>query len=183
MLGQCSLGRHVQPPPSTPPPRPCARVALWVTWGRQVTANGGRCLTRVAERWSRASGGGSQSLASSHCIPDCSSPEAPNLTRHGQAVGGGSRSGGGLRGRWGPRARAGSWLETHSGSRGRLLRLPTPQHGDPGQVSRALDATTSRCPAQGPASPPGSWSGAEVGVGRPSTATFRLPCPHLGQLP
>lgn len=67
-----ALGATRRPPcidpaplPSHPPSPPLApaRVALWVTRGRQVTANGGGLLTRVARRRSRAAGGASRSRA------------------------------------------------------------------------------------------------------------------------
>ncbi|MEJ1280098.1 hypothetical protein NN561_011038 [Cricetulus griseus] len=124
-------GATYRPPRIDPAP---LRAALWVTRGRQVTANGGGRLTRVARERSRAAGGASRSLAGRRCTPGCGSPEAPGLTRHGQAGGGGGRGGGGeLRGCWGPGARAGSWLETLSGCGGRFGRHPAAKHGDPGQ--------------------------------------------------
>lgn len=91
------------------------------------------------------------------------------MTRHGKAGGGGSRGGGELRGRWGPGARAGSGLEILSGCGGRFGQLTAAQHGDPRQVSRALDATASQCPAGGLAAQ------GRGGVGGSTTGTSSLP--------
>jgi hypothetical protein len=61
--GTVWLGRHA-PPSRTDPASPApARVAFWVTRGRQVTANGGGRLTRAVKQRSRAAGGASGSLA------------------------------------------------------------------------------------------------------------------------
>lgn len=177
-------GAKRRPPRIDPaPPAHSSAPGLVGKAGRQVTANGGDRLMRV-EQLSRAAGGASRSLACRRCTPDCSSPEAPGLTRHGQAGGSGGRGGGELRGRWGPGARTGSWLETISACGWGFGRLPAAQHGDARQVSRALEPTASRCPAQGPVSPRGSQlrvqgrSGVGGGwVGGSSTVISSLPCP------
>jgi hypothetical protein len=164
--------RPPRPRASPPPPAP-ARAALWVTRGRQVTANGGSRLTRAGGRAGRQEARGGTFPATAH-PPDCGFPAVTGLgrssARHGQAGGGGgSRGCGGLRGRWGPGLRGGGRQEAPSDRRGRLRWLPAAQRGDAGQVSGTRAATACRVPTPGdPARGPG-----EAGARGPSTAPSR----------